>query len=87
MLVGVAGAKMANNNDVAELESVLSHHERAVKAKEKENRWMRPIGFVARLIVYAEAHEECGVVAGRGRDCPCIDVVGPFYQRLEAEGR
>jgi hypothetical protein len=44
---------MANNNDFAELESVLSHHERAVKAKEKENRWLRPIGFVARLIVYA----------------------------------
>jgi hypothetical protein len=44
---------MANNNDFAELESVLSRHERAVKAKEKENRWLRPIGFVARLIVYA----------------------------------
>jgi hypothetical protein len=44
---------MANNDPFVELESTLSHHDRAVKAKEKENKWLRPIGFVARLLAYA----------------------------------
>jgi hypothetical protein len=44
---------MSHDDQFVELESALSHHERAVKAKEKENKWLRPIGFVARLLVYA----------------------------------
>jgi hypothetical protein len=44
---------VAHNDPFIELESALSHHDRAVKAKEKENKWLRPIGFVARLLVYA----------------------------------
>ena len=44
---------MAHNDPFVELETTLSHHDRAVKAKAKENKWLRPIGFVARLLVYA----------------------------------
>jgi cation transport ATPase len=40
------------NDPFAEMESELSRHQRAVAAKEKENKWLRPIGFVARLITY-----------------------------------
>jgi hypothetical protein len=44
---------MAHNDPFVELEKALSHHDRAVNAKAIENKWLRPIGFVARLLAYA----------------------------------
>ena len=43
---------MAQDDKFAELEAALHQHQ-LITEKEHQKKWLRPIGFVARLMVYA----------------------------------